>query len=69
VLKKSPPNGVPSLPFYRSREGPEVHEREKEEKKKEKKQRRREPRSYIVLLLRQAGPAGGVDDGEDGFTS
>jgi hypothetical protein len=27
--EKGSPNGVPGFPFYRPREGPEVHEREK----------------------------------------
>jgi hypothetical protein len=36
------PIGAPSLPFYRTREGPRVNEREKE-KKKEKKPRGRGP--------------------------
>jgi hypothetical protein len=37
--------------------------------KEREKQRSREPRSYIVLLLRRTSPVGGVDYGEDGFTS
>jgi hypothetical protein len=37
VVGKTSPNGPPNLPFYKPREGPWVHKREKEEKKKEKK--------------------------------
>jgi hypothetical protein len=51
VFEKCSPNGVPSLPFYSLREGPGVHEKEKEEKKKEKKQGRREPWGYATLIL------------------
>jgi hypothetical protein len=37
--QKKAPNGAPSLPFYRIREGPRVHERErgKEERKTKRK--------------------------------
>jgi hypothetical protein len=43
--RKTLPVGAPSLPFYRPREGPGVHEREKKKKKKkkEKRSRGREP--------------------------
>jgi hypothetical protein len=53
--KSSALDGAPDLPFYRSRERLEVHEREKErrkEKKKEKKQGRRKPCGYVALLPR-----------------
>jgi hypothetical protein len=40
-VRKTCPDGAPNFPFYRSKERPGVHEREKE-KKKEKKKRRRE---------------------------
>jgi hypothetical protein len=48
VEEIDPPNGAPSLPFYRPREGPGVHERE--EQRKEKKQRR-QPQGFAALLL------------------
>jgi hypothetical protein len=32
------PVGAPSLPFYRPREGPRVHEREKEKKKEKNRE-------------------------------
>jgi hypothetical protein len=43
-LSRASPDGAPSLPFYRPREGPGVHKREKEEKKKEKNREEGSPR-------------------------
>jgi hypothetical protein len=40
AVGKTSPNGVPSLPFYRPREGPRVHERERERGKEEREKNR-----------------------------
>jgi hypothetical protein len=51
-LENLAPDGAPSLPFYRPRERPGVHMRERKRKRrKRKKQGRREPWSYVALLL------------------
>jgi hypothetical protein len=42
VFEKKPPNGVPSLSFYRPREGPGVHERERKRKRRKRKNREAE---------------------------
>jgi hypothetical protein len=39
AVGKTSPNGVPSLPFYRPREGPRVHERERKRKRRKGKNR------------------------------
>jgi hypothetical protein len=68
----APSKGLPAFSFIdQGKEPGYTREREGERKRKRRKRKTREkrPRSYVVLLLRQAGPAGGVDDGGDGFMS
>jgi hypothetical protein len=61
-------DGVPRLPFYRPREGPGVHKREKGKEEREKT-RGREPWCCVTLLLPQADPAGPADDNGGAHTS
>jgi hypothetical protein len=53
VRKSSP---MPNLPFYKLREGPRVHKREKERKKKEKTEEKR-ALGLCHPSPSQAGPA------------
>jgi hypothetical protein len=39
VFSKACPSRAPSISFYRSREGPRVHDKEREREKKEKKKK------------------------------
>jgi hypothetical protein len=54
-LENLAPDGAPSLPFYRPRERPGVHTREKKEKKKEKKTGKKR----ALELRRSSSPIGG----------
>jgi hypothetical protein len=61
-LELLPPEGAFSFPFYRSREGPGVHERERKREKRNRRKRKTERKRALGLhyLSSPIGPVVGI---------